>query len=322
MSTLHRVLTVLLAKGWMPERLERNGNFALNVTHLQLADIAKEATEVPACVLHFRRHGTPLHAKLTIKRGATLANRASTQHLSDDVDAAIAQVTIPGPQHSIWDIAPEGATHWDTQRLCWYKTGPGNNCMAHRGSANNNWYRSSFENEMLDSKRFVTRPEPEESVDPETDGLSIYLSKFAMTTTANANLPVVESRPMKVVMCSFADGSDKEYAYWAPADAKAGDYGVIYANKNIVQSREMPFAIVHIINSEVLDSSKATKALLGTFNEDFAKHVETRIQHMAAVRTKLALKKKAFEEGAFYEMMAKNDPEAAALLEELKQFRM
>ena len=133
----------------------------------------------------------------------------------------------------------------------------------------------------------------------------------------------LENRPMKVVEVRFqrAEGA-KHYHYYAPADAKSGDFAVVYANDNIVSGREFPFTVVQITCDEVIDTQRATKAILGTFNEDFAKHVQARIEHMARVKAKLQTKKKAFEESAFFEMLAKSDPEAAALLEELKSFRM
>ena len=137
------------------------------------------------------------------------------------------------------------------------------------------------------------------------------------TTTASTEL-ALEKRPMKVVLVSF-DDMDKTYAYWAPADAKSGDYAVVPSN--IQQTRGLPFNIARIVQDEVIDTSRATKAILGSFNEDFSNHVQLRIEHMQRVKAKLAQKRKHFEESAFYEMLAKSDPEAAALLDELKGFQ-
>lgn len=212
-----------------------------------------------------------------------------------------------------WSKAPPDATHYNPGNHYFYKVGPNAHARTWGMYCRNPAWLSATNrrNEDLDAEPFIPRP---------TTDITPTERNFEMPDE-QAKALALETRPMKVVMCKFGD-TDKEYAYWAPADAKQGDYGVVYANKNIIQSRDMPFAVVQITQGEVLDTSRATKALLGTFNEDFAKHVEARIQHMASVRTKLALKKKAFEEGAFYEMMAKSDPEAAQLLEELKQFQM
>ena len=149
-------------------------------------------------------------------------------------------------------------------------------------------------------------------------------SEVTFTMSAEqAQALTLENRPMKVVEVRFqrTDGA-KHYHYYAPADAKSGDFAVVYASDNIVTGREFPFTVVQITCDEVIDTQRATKAILGTFNEDFAKHVQARIEHMARVKAKLQTKKKAFEESAFFEMLAKSDPEAAALLEELKSFRM
>lgn len=220
---------------------------------------------------------------------------------------------MPDPHPVDWSKAPPDATHYTPGNNYFFKAGPNAHARSwNMYSGNPAWVAATnVRNSQLGHLPFIPRP---------TTDITPTERNFEMSDE-QAKALALETRPMKVVMCKFGD-TDKEYAYWAPADAKQGDYGVVYANKNIIQSRDMPFAVVQITQGEVLDTSRATKALLGTFNEDFAKHVEARIQHMASVRTKLALKKKAFEEGAFYEMMAKSDPEAAQLLEELKQFQM
>ncbi|KII34873.1 hypothetical protein NL64_06320 [Pseudomonas fluorescens] len=131
----------------------------------------------------------------------------------------------------------------------------------------------------------------------------------------------LDKRPMKVVLVTF-DNPEKSYNYWAPADARTGDYAVVPSVSQIIQNRNMPFTIGQIVQDEVIDTSKATKAILGTFNEDFSKHVQARIEHMQRVKAKLAVKKKQYEDAAFYELLAKTDPEAAALLDELKSFNL
>jgi hypothetical protein len=144
---------------------------------------------------------------------------------------------------------------------------------------------------------------------------------FTMTEEQSKAI-ALDKRPMKVVMVQFQDTPNaKEYAYWAPEGTKTGDYAVVHQN-NIGIASGFPFTVVKVTQDEVLDTSRATKAILGTFDESFALHVQARIEHMTRVKAKLAQKKKAFEESAFFEMLAKSDPEAAALLEELKQFSM
>lgn len=132
--------------------------------------------------------------------------------------------------------------------------------------------------------------------------------------------PALDKRPMKVVLCVFQDVPNaKKYAFWAPESAKAGDFAIVYQNETF-QREGFPFQIVKIVTDEVVDTSRATKAILGTFNEDFAQAVQARIEHMARVKAKLEVKKKQFEERAFFEMLAERDPEAKALLDELQSF--
>lgn len=211
---------------------------------------------------------------------------------------------------------PPGATHTRNSDGRFFKAGPYAN--ARLWSTYNSlpaWIcASSTTNLDLCSSERFTRIEPQQ---PTTD-----TEQFTMSAE-QAQALALENRPMKVVEVRFqrADGA-KTYHYYAPADAKSGDYAVVYASDNIVTGRDFPFTVVQITNDEVIDTQRATKAILGTFNEDFAKHVQARIEHMARVKAKLQTKKKAFEESAFFEMLAKSDPEAAALLEELKSFRM
>lgn len=132
----------------------------------------------------------------------------------------------------------------------------------------------------------------------------------------------LDKRPMQVVACVFSNESEaKEYHYFAPAEARAGQFAVVYAN--VQQTREFPFGVVKIVRDNVMDiGGKANKAILGTFDEEFAKHVQARMEHMARVKAQLQQKKKQFEENAIFEMLAQSDPEAAALLAELREFQV
>lgn len=148
-------------------------------------------------------------------------------------------------------------------------------------------------------------------------------SEVIFTMSAEESKAIaLDKRPMQVVACVFSNESEaKEYHYFAPAEARAGQFAVVYAN--VQQNREFPFTVVKIVRDNVMDiGGKANKAILGTFDEDFAKHVQARMEHMARVKAQLQQKKKMFEENAIFEMLAQKDPEAAALLAELKEFQV
>jgi len=133
------------------------------------------------------------------------------------------------------------------------------------------------------------------------------------------NLPALEAMPMKVVIVLFPNDT-QEYHYFAPVDAVVGDHCVVYAkgaNKN-----QGTFSIGHIERDSADLENRARSAILGTFNEEFAKHVQQRMDYLSAVKAKLQQKKRQFEETKFFEMMAESDPEAAELLKQLKQFRV
>lgn len=211
-----------------------------------------------------------------------------------------------------WAKAPDStATHWDTRRKIWYRKDGGFYCGANSGSG---WYRSSFPTSQLDDRdRFITRGNA-----PTTQTTEVT---FTMSED-QAKALSLDARPMKVVEVKFQNAdSAKAYHYYAPTDAKSGDYAVVYSSSANASSG-LPFAVVIITCDEVIDTQRATKAILGTFNEDFAKHVQARIEHMARVKAKLQQKKKQFEESAIFEMLATKDPEAASLLEELKAFNL
>lgn len=324
MSTLHRVLSALLHRGWDTVGVEITSYSDMDYLDVRHQHLAATAAQVESwlaknciVVVELRYYEVtnyaPEYARLKLlgsDRREWKMDAPSAAGCGFALNAALAEIACDDID---WNKAPADATHCRPSDKRFFKAGP--NAHARIWSVYNikdAWVAATnVRNSQLGHLPFIPRP---------TTDITLTERNFEMSDE-QAKALALETRPMKVVMCKFGD-TDKEYAYWAPADAKQGDYGVVYANKNIIQSRDMPFAVVQITQGEVLDTSRATKALLGTFNEDFAKHVEARIQHMASVRTKLALKKKAFEEGAFYEMMAKSDPEAALLLEELKQFQM
>lgn len=192
--------------------------------------------------------------------------------------------------------------------------------LARAGKSNNQvwmwdgkrWMESDFHKSDLDSPAYFT---PIQRTAPSTEIV------FTMTEEQSKAI-ALDKRPMKVVLVQFQDTpTAKEYAYWAPEGTKTGDFAVVHQN-NVTVASAFPFTVVKVTQDEVLDTSRASKAILGTFDESFALHVQARIEHMTRVKAKLAQKKKAFEESAFYEMLAKSDPEAAALLDELKQFNL
>lgn len=217
---------------------------------------------------------------------------------------------IPRPGSEAYDPRNEAThTHNDTGRP--YKRGPNTYSMV--WGLDDVWRTSRHPNTDLDDPRQFT---PIQRNAPSTEIV------FTMTEEQSKAI-ALDKRPMKVVMVQFQDTPNaKEYAYWAPEGTKTGDYAVVHQNGNINTGSAFPFTVVKVTQDEVLDTSRANKAILGTFDESFALHVQARIEHMTRVKAKLAQKKKAFEESAFYEMLAKSDPEAAALLDELKQFNL
>jgi hypothetical protein len=215
-----------------------------------------------------------------------------------------------------WEKAPSDATYFDTYSGKWYKNGgplPADKCQANGGDS---WYRSSFENWRLCEKRFIARP-----TEPTTE--VITQETFTMSAEESKAL-ATEARPMQVVTVVFSNLSEsKEYNYFAPADARVGQYAVVYSTRDSASSSSFPFTVVKIIADNVIDiGNKANKAVLGTFDESFAKHVQARMEHMARIKGQLQQKKKVFEENAIFEMLAERDPEAAALLSELKSFNL
>lgn len=134
------------------------------------------------------------------------------------------------------------------------------------------------------------------------------------------NLPALEAMPMKVVVVVFPDTGDKEFHFFAPVEAAIGDHCVVYSQG--VHKNAGPFSIGRIERESADLEGRARNAILGTFNEAFAQHVQKRMDYMASIKAKLQQKKRQFEEQAFYELMAEKDPETAELLAALKQFRL
>lgn len=216
----------------------------------------------------------------------------------------------PRPGSNAHDLKSE-ATHTINGGERLYKRGPEKRAMYWSASAG--WIASrEYRNTDLDNPtKFAPIIYPTQSTE----------IVFTMTEEQSKAI-ALDKRPMKVVMVQFQDTPNaKEYAFWAPEGTKTGDFAVVHQN-NVTVVSGFPFVVVKVTQDEVLDTSRAHKAILGTFDESFALHVQARIEHMTRVKAKLAQKKKAFEESAFYEMLAKSDPEAAALLDELKQFNL
>ena len=225
----------------------------------------------------------------------------------------------PRPQYHIArpnSTCPDDATHISARSGLPYKAGPNRHARAwstyNREPA---WVcASSVLNTDLDDPELFTPINRTETPNEVTFTMSAEESKAI----------ALEKRPMQVVACVFSnDEGAKEYHYFAPAEARAGQFAVIYADRGVTQNREFPFGVVRIIRDNVLDvHGKANKAILGTFDEEFAKHVQARMEHMARVKAQLQQKKKQFEENAIFEMLAQRDPEAAALLAELQAFQV
>ncbi|MNE46942.1 hypothetical protein D3C81_833460 [compost metagenome] len=138
--------------------------------------------------------------------------------------------------------------------------------------------------------------------------------------TEQTQAVAVPTLKIQVVAVVFEEGQgQKEYNYFAPADARTGQYAAVYSP----QSTGFPFKIVRIVRDNVIDvEGKANKSIWGAFDETFAKAVQERTEHMAHVKSQLAQKRRQFEERELFTVMAKSDPEVAALLQELDGFQV
>jgi len=130
----------------------------------------------------------------------------------------------------------------------------------------------------------------------------------------------IDTLKIQVVAVVFSEEQgQKEYHYFAPTTAKTGQYAVVYAQKQ----QGFPFSVVRIVRDNVIDvNGLANKSIWGSFDEAFAKQVQERTEHLARVKSQLAQKKRQFEEQEIFAVMAKSDPEVAALLNELNSFNV
>lgn len=139
-------------------------------------------------------------------------------------------------------------------------------------------------------------------------------------TTDEPTQVAIDVKKIQVVAVVFSElGDQKEYYYFAPLEARTGQYAVVYDQNN--RNGEFPFKVVRIVRDNVIDvHGKANKSIWGSFDETFAKQVQERCERMASVRGQLEAKKKAFQEREMYNVMAATDPTVAALLAELSEF--
>lgn len=213
-----------------------------------------------------------------------------------------------------WSLAPADATHWRDGRF--YKAGPNYHARmwgTYKGAPA--WIAATYVHNTDLGKPFY-QPRPTTALTPAQEAFTMSAEEAKQLAT--------DKRPMQIVVVTFTNQPDaKEYHYYAPAEAKAGQYAVVYASNTNLANSAFPFGVVKIVRDNVLDvHGRATKAILASFDEEFAKHVQARMEHMARVKAQLQQKKKQFEENAIFEMLAQKDPEAAALLEELKSFNL
>lgn len=136
--------------------------------------------------------------------------------------------------------------------------------------------------------------------------------------TIEQNAVTTTSMKIQVVAVVFGDAQgEKEYHYFAPLTAKTGQYAAVYSQKQ----QGFPFSIVRIVRDNVIDvNGLANKSIWGSFDEAFAKQVQEQTERLARVKAQLAQKKRQFEEQEIFAVMAKSDPEVAALLQELNSF--
>lgn len=127
---------------------------------------------------------------------------------------------------------------------------------------------------------------------------------------------------IQVVAVVFNDlEGAKEYFYFAPPEARAGQYAVVYSER--ASSSDFPFKVVRIVRDNVIDNNgMSNRSIWGSFDEAFAKQVQERSEHLGRVRAQLEHKKRAFQEQEMFRVMAATDPEVAKLLEELNSFNM
>lgn len=123
--------------------------------------------------------------------------------------------------------------------------------------------------------------------------------------------------PTKVVVVTFEATGAREYYYFATEDAKPGDHAVVYAKME--KDTGAKFAIGLIQRDDPDLEGMARYAILGTFNEEFAKQVQARMDRVSMVKARLQRKKDEYDERRIYELMAKEDPEARELLDLLKR---
>lgn len=126
-----------------------------------------------------------------------------------------------------------------------------------------------------------------------------------------------EPLPTKVVVVTFEATGEREYFYFATEDAKVGDHAVVYAKME--KDTGAKFAIGLIRRDDPDLEGMARYAILGTFNEEFAKQVQERMDRVSMIKARLQRKKEQYDERQIYELMAKVDPEARELLELLKR---
>jgi len=135
--------------------------------------------------------------------------------------------------------------------------------------------------------------------------------------TAHVDTLSLEPLPTKVVVVKFEVTGDREYFYFAPDDAKPGDWAVVYAKlENDTGAR---FAIGQIERDDPDLEGMARYAVLGVFNEAFAQSIQARMDRVSQIKARLQRKKQQFDERHIYELMAKVDPEARELLDLLKK---
>jgi hypothetical protein len=130
---------------------------------------------------------------------------------------------------------------------------------------------------------------------------------------------------VQVVAVVFDDRLNaKEYNYFAPSSAKAGEYAVVYTNSSQpsgMNANDFPFKVVKIVRDSVVDlEGRANKAIWSSFDSSFAEEMQKRSERLATVKAQLELKKRQFQEREMFAMMAQSDPEVAALLSELSAF--
>ena len=106
------------------------------------------------------------------------------------------------------------------------------------------------------------------------------------------------------------EGGGQQYSYLCNFDVQVGDY-VLVVPRNFPTVAK----VTKVTNAEM---KAAKKHIAGVVDLSEYEKILAREEHIKETKAKLEAKRKKFEEVAMYRLLAKEDPEVAALLKELE----